>query len=70
LNNLRQPHLPIHNAEQRPRLELHQPLLKAKLMEVMVGPKVGASVEAKMRAFLEGRDLAHVPITPSTSSLD
>ncbi len=68
LNNPRQPHLPVYNAEQRPRLELPQLLLKAKLIGVMVGPKADASVEAGLQAFLEGRDLAHVPITRSTAS--
>jgi hypothetical protein len=70
LNNLRQPHLAIYNAKQRPHLELWQPLLKAKLMEVMVGPKADTAIEARLQAFLKGHNLAHVPITRSTESLN
>jgi hypothetical protein len=69
LKNLKQPHLPIYNAEHRPRLELPQPLFKPNLGEVMVGPKSDAFLEARLRAFLESHGLAHVSTTRSTALL-
>ncbi len=68
LNNLREPHLTIHNAEQRPRVELPQPRLKTNLVEVMVGPKADAAVEARVRVFLDAHRLAYVPIIRSSAA--
>jgi len=63
LNNLKSPHLPIYNAENRPRLEIPQPLLKKSIVEAMVGPKADGATEERIRRFLKARGLAHVPVT-------
>jgi hypothetical protein len=63
LNNLKMPHLEIHNADKRPRLELPQPLLKQNITELMLGPNADAGAESGVRAFLDRHGLAHVPIT-------
>jgi len=63
LNYLKDPQLKIHNAAIKPHVELPQPLLKKCLAEIMIGPKADAGAEARMRAFLDSHNLAHVPIT-------
>lgn len=62
LNNLLDPHLTIHNAKDRPRVELPQPLLKRFLSEVMIGANADPGVDARVRAFLDRHGLAHVPV--------
>jgi hypothetical protein len=62
LNNLKKPHLPIYNADIRPRLELPQPQLKKSIVEVMVGPNADAAAEERVRQFLDSHGLSHVPI--------
>src|SRR5262249_50291673 len=63
LNNLNSPHLPIYNAEERPRLEIPQPLLKKSIVEVMIGPKDDGAAEERVRQFLKAHYLSHVPMT-------
>jgi hypothetical protein len=63
LNNLKTPHLKIHSADERPRVELPQPLLKQCLSEVMIGAKADVGMDARVRAFLDSQGLAHVPVT-------
>jgi hypothetical protein len=65
LNNLKDPHLTIHNATVKPRLELPQPLLKQSLTEIMIGPNADAGAEIRVRAFLDRNRLSHVPVTHS-----
>jgi Protein of unknown function (DUF2971) len=68
LNNLKNPHLPIYNADKRPRLELPQPLLKKSIVEVMVGPNADAAAEERTRQFLKAHNLSHVPVTRSAGA--
>jgi hypothetical protein len=63
LNNFRSPHLPIYDADERPRVEIPQPLLKKSIAEVMVGPSADSAAEERVRRFLEAHGLAHVPVT-------
>jgi hypothetical protein len=65
LNHLNDPHLTIHNAAVRPRLELPQPLLKQSITEVMIGPNADAGAEIRIRAFLDRNGLSDVPVTYS-----
>jgi hypothetical protein len=57
LNNLKDPHLEIHNADKRPRVEISQPLLKENITEVMIGPNADAGAEKRVRTFLDRHDL-------------
>ncbi len=63
LNNLKAPHLPIYNADKRPRVEIPQPLLKKSIVGVMVGPNADRAAEERIRCFLEAHGLVHVPVT-------
>jgi len=63
LNNLKTPHLPIYNADKRPRLEIPQPLLKKSISEVMVGPKADGTAEERIHRFLKARGLSDVAVT-------
>jgi hypothetical protein len=63
LNNLKSPHLTIHNKDKRPRLEISQPLLKKSIVEVMVGPKADGAADGRARRFLSAHGLSHVPVT-------
>jgi len=63
LNNLKSPHLPIYNADKRPRLEIPQPLLKKNVVEVMVGPNVDGGAKERVRQFLTRHGLPHIPVT-------
>jgi hypothetical protein len=69
MNYLKAPHLKIHNAGIRPRLELPQPLLKRSITEVMIGPNADPGAELRIRAFLDQHGLAHVPITHARSAI-
>jgi hypothetical protein len=62
-NFLKNPQLPIKNAEVRPRVELNQPRLKESIVEVMVGPKADEGALRRVRDGLSARDLPHVPVT-------
>jgi len=62
LNNLKSPHLPVYNADKRPRVEIPQPLLKKSMAEVMVGPNADRAIEERVRQFLDAHGLAHVPV--------
>ena len=63
LNNLRSPHLPIYNADKRPRVEISQPLLKKSIVEVMVGQNADGVAEERVRRFLKAHGLSQVPVT-------
>lgn len=67
LNNLKAPHLPIYNADIRPRLELPQPLLMKYIVEIMVGPKADSGAEERMRRFLKAHSLSQVAVTRSSA---
>jgi hypothetical protein len=69
LNDLRNPKLQIHDAENRPRVELPQPLLKKNMTEVMLGLKADDAMKVRVRAFLDARDLSHVPVTAAGTSI-
>jgi hypothetical protein len=64
-NFLRKPHLPIVNPETR--VDTLQPRLKTSLVEVMVGSKADADVEARIRHFLAAQGLDRVPVTRAGS---
>jgi len=53
VNDLRNPKLEIHNAAERPRVELPQPLLKKNIVEVMLGPKAEDAAKIRVRTFLD-----------------
>ena len=53
VNDLRNPKLEIHNAEERPRVELPQPLLKKNVVEVMLGPKADDAAKARAAIMVE-----------------
>src|SRR6266436_317861 len=57
VNDLRNPKLEIHNAAERPRVELPQPLLKKNIVEVMLGPKADDAAKGRMRTFLDENQL-------------
>jgi threonyl-tRNA synthetase len=63
LNNLKEPHLPIHNVDKRPRVEIPQPLLKKNIVEIMMGPHADDAAEQRVRKFLEANGLSHVSVT-------
>jgi hypothetical protein len=62
-NFLKNPRLPIVNADKRPRLEIIQPLLRTSIVEVMMGPNSDPEAFTRMRKFLDSRDLRNVPVT-------
>jgi hypothetical protein len=62
VNDRQNPMIKVHNAEQRPRLELPQPLLKKNIVEVMLGPKVDDAAKIRLRTFLDENQLPHVPV--------
>jgi Protein of unknown function (DUF2971) len=63
VNNRLNPKIKIHNAENRPRVELPQPLLKRNIAEVMLGPNADDSARLRVRTFLDENQLQHVPVT-------
>jgi hypothetical protein len=67
LNNLKTPHLKIHNKDVRSRVELPQPQLKKHIAEIMIGPNADPSMEEKIKRFLDLHDLGHVPITSTAA---
>jgi hypothetical protein len=69
VNDLRNPKIKIHNADQRPRVELPQPLLKKNAVEVMLGPKTDDAAKLRVRNFLDGNQLQHVPVTIAAAQL-
>jgi hypothetical protein len=68
VNNVRNPKLTIHNAAVRPRVQLPQPLLKQSINEIMLGPKADNEAEVRVRAFLDDKNLSHVPVTKASSA--
>jgi hypothetical protein len=69
VNDLRNPKIKIHNADQRPRVELPQPLLKQNIVEVTLGPKADAAAIDRVRAFFDENQLPDVPMTVSTVAI-
>ena len=69
VNDLRNPKLEIHNATERPRVELPQPLLKTNITEVMLGPKADDAAKIRVRTFLDQNQLPHVPVTVAAARL-
>lgn len=67
LNHLRKPYLEIHNAPQRPRVEIRQPLLRSNLEEVMLGPLSDASAQDRIKAFLNEQGLSKTRVTRSSA---
>jgi Protein of unknown function (DUF2971) len=53
VNDLKNPHIEIKNAPARPRVEIPQPLLKANITEVMMGPKADDDARANVRKILD-----------------
>ena len=66
VNDLRNPKIKIHNADQRPRVELPQPLLRKNIVEVMLGPKADEAAKVRVRTFLDENQL-RVPVTASAA---
>ena len=69
VNDRRNPKIEIHNAEQRPRVELPQPLLKRNIVEVMLGPKANDAAGSRVRTFLDENHLQDMPITVAAEIL-
>jgi hypothetical protein len=67
VNDLRNPKIQIHNADQRPRVELPQPLLKRNIVEVMLGPRAEDAAKLRVRAFLDENKFQHVPVTTAAA---
>jgi hypothetical protein len=67
-NFLKNPRLPIVNADKRPRLEIVQPLLQTSIVEVMIGPHSDPGAFTRMRQFLNSRGLPGVPVTRAARS--
>ena len=63
VNDLKNPGIEIKNAPKRPRVEIPQPLLKANITEIMMGPKADDDSRTKVRQFLDGNGLEKVPVT-------
>jgi hypothetical protein len=61
VNDLKNPGIEIKNAPKFPRVEIPQPLLKANITEIMMGPKADDDIRAKVRQFLDDNGLASVP---------
>jgi hypothetical protein len=70
VNDLKDPHIEIKNAPARPRVEISQPLLKANITEVMMGPKADDDAKAKVRKILDDNGLAGVPVTAASAAQD
>ncbi|WPO43183.1 DUF2971 domain-containing protein [Tardiphaga sp. 42S5] len=68
VNDLKKPGIPIKNAPARPRVEIPQPLLKANITEVMMGPKADDDARANVRKVLDDGDLATVQITSASTA--
>ncbi len=68
VNDLKNPSIEIKNASKRPRVEIPQPLLKANITEIMMGPKASDDTRAKVRQFLDDNGLASVPVASAAAS--
>lgn len=68
VNDLKNPHLEIKNAPTRPRVEIPQPLLKANITEIMMGPKADDDARAKVRKILDDNGLASVQVTSASGA--
>jgi hypothetical protein len=68
VNDLKNPHIEIKNAPARPRVEIPQPLLKANITEVMVGPKADDDAIASVRKILDDNGLPKVPVTSASAT--
>jgi hypothetical protein len=68
VNDLKNPHIEIKNAPARPRVEIPQPLLKANITEVMMGPKADDDARAKVRQFLDDNNLSSVAVTSAAAT--
>jgi hypothetical protein len=67
MNDLRNPKLEIQNADERPRVELPQPLLTKNIVEVMLGPEADNATKVRVRSFLDEIRLPHVPVTAAAA---
>jgi hypothetical protein len=65
VNDLKNPGIEIKNAPARPRVEIPQPLLKANITEVTMGPKADDVARANVRKILDDNGLPSVPVTSS-----
>ena len=68
VNDLKNPHLEIKNAPARPRVEIPQPLLKANVTEIMMGPKADDDAKAKVRKILDDNGLPDVQVTAASGA--
>lgn len=68
VNDLKSPHIEIKNAPSRPRVEIPQPLLKANITEVMIGPKADDDARSNVRKILDGNGLPDVPVTSASAA--
>lgn len=68
VNDLKNPGVVIKNAPKRPRVEIPQPLLKANITEIMMGPKADDDTRTKVRQFLDGNGLEKVPVTSAVAT--
>jgi DUF2971 family protein len=68
VNDLKNPHIEIKNAPARPRVEIPQPLLKASITEIMMGPKADDDARAKVRKILDDNGLPNVQVTSAVGT--
>jgi DUF2971 family protein len=68
VNDLKNPGIEIKNAPARPRVEIPQPLLKANITEVMMGPKADDVARANVRKVLDDNGLPNVLVTSATAA--
>jgi hypothetical protein len=68
VNDLKNPGIEIKNAPARPRVEIPQPLLKANITEIMMGPKADGDAQANVRQFLDENGLASVAVTTASAA--
>jgi hypothetical protein len=57
------PGLPIKGPEEKPRVEITQPLLRSSMVEVMVGPKAHADAAERVQAMLATHGMQNVAVT-------
>jgi hypothetical protein len=68
VNDLKNPGIEIKNAPKRPRVEIPQPLLKANITEIMMGPKADDVTRTKVRQFLDDNGLEKIPVTSAAAT--
>src|SRR5262249_33607656 len=59
MNDRPNPKIEIHDAGNRPRVELPQSLLKGNIVEVMLGPKTDDAAKLQVRTVLDENQLKH-----------